>query len=288
MLAKLLKYDFRALNRVMLPLQAGVLLATIVGSIVMRLAISGINNGVNNFISSNSANLPIEPILSFFAITMVILVFTAVAASSYVTLFLIARHFYQSFFQDDGYLTFTLPVTTAKSLLSKTIAGFVWMLINACILVLAVLLISLVGFASEGLINADAVNVYGEIFSYVSNVPGFILVFEVTVFALLALVQGLLHVYVSLTIGSVVAKTHKVLAGIGIYIAINIVVSTIVSIVSAIFGIASFDSLSMNSQYAMLYYAQPYILPTLLIYAALVVGFFLFSRHLLATKLNLD
>ena len=281
MLTQLLEYDFRALNRTMIPLQSGVLLATIVGSLVMRFTLSGISNSSSYFFT-------VEDILMVIARSLTALVFVAVVASSYVTLFLVARHFYQSFFQEDGYLSFTLPVTAAKSLLSKTIVGWVWLLVNATIIIFGILFLSLVGFASEGIYNVLVWDAYSTVFSYFGDATGIFLIIEIIIFGLVTILSGLLQVFTSLTIGSVVAKTHKVLAGIGIYIAINIGVSTVVSIVSALFGVGFSNFYIQNQQYNTLLTAQAFILPSMLVYGALVVVFFMLSRHLITTKLNLD
>ncbi len=156
MLGKLLKYDFKALSRVMFPLQGGTLLAVLIGVILVRLT-------VDSIISSTSYYSPYSSAVAydglFFGITsMLAALFGAVIfASSWVTLFFIGRHFFQSFLRDEGYLSFTLPVTTTQNLLSKTIAGATWILVNGAILLIGMLLLFVMGIPGNepGLINTE-------------------------------------------------------------------------------------------------------------------------------------
>ena len=292
MLGKLLKYDFKALARVMLPLQGGVLLAGILGCFLVNFTYRSIsNNLMYSYSSYRGPAAPIEEVSGAVMGMLAVLFFSLVFASFFVTLFLVARHFYKNFLRDEGYLTFTLPVTTTQNLLSKTIAGFVWLIINATILVIVAVLLSLVGFADYGLVNAGVVEVYGEMFSELSNGPGLVLLIELIVIALVGTTYSILQVYVSLIIGASIAKSYKLLAGIGIYVAISTVmqgfVSFIVFFFAATFASGSSSFYSM-SEFSWFYEMQPFLLPSLIVSCVCSVVFFLVGKHLLNTKLNLE
>jgi hypothetical protein len=62
-----------------------------------------------------------------------------------VTLFLVARHFYTNIYSDEGYLTMTLPATVTQHIISKTVSGFIWLMINALVMLIGVALIVFLG-----------------------------------------------------------------------------------------------------------------------------------------------
>jgi len=287
MLGKLLKYDFRALNRIMLPLQGGVLLAALVGTFSIRIAAVSIANRFENFFSDTDyIAIPFEGAIVSTSILLGMFLFAAIIASFWVTLFLIARHYYQSFLRDEGYLAFTLPVSAGQNLCSKVMAGSAWLLINMVIVSVAFILLVTVGFPEGG---SEAVQAYSsEMARDLSNIVGLVFLFEVFVFALLFVVHAILQIYISLNLGAVLAKTYKVLAGIGIFVAINVIMQTLMSVVFFGFGISSEGAVDASSTYAWFFFLQPVVLPPIIILTALVLLYYFVSRHLLATKLNLD
>jgi len=286
MLTKLLKYDFRALTRIMLPLQGGVLLAAVVGSFSIRIAVDSIARSFDSYFSTSSISLPLEQVIYTTTIMLGIFLFVAIAASFWITLFLTARHYYQSFLRDEGYLTFTLPVSTSQNLCSKIIAGSAWLLVNTLIICFALLLLFSVGLAEGGR------DIFTSTFAYIaetmSNVPGFILLLELIILGLLLVVHAIMQVYVSLNIGAVLAKTHKVLAGIGIYVGINMIMQTFMSIITFGLSFGLDSTISSSSQYDWFYGMQTLVLPSLIIHAGLIVLYFFISKNLLTNKLNLD
>ncbi|MCL2529442.1 MAG: hypothetical protein FWE41_03825 [Coriobacteriia bacterium] len=287
MLGKLLKYDFRALNRIMLPLQGGVLLAALVGSFSIRLALFSLNNRFDGFMpSSSTASLQLEGVLFTTSILLGTFLFAAVVASFWVTLFLIARHYHQSFLRDEGYLAFTLPVSAGQNLCSKVISGSTWMLINMVTVSIAFLLLLTVGFYDAG--REVMTDYSSETAREMGTLPALFFLLELCVLALLFAVHAVLQVYVSLSTGAVLARTHKVLAGIGVFVLIYIIMQILMSVVVVGFGFGLEYSLSSNPDNGLFVLVQPVILPPIIILTGLVFLYYFVSRHLLATKLNLD
>jgi len=286
MLAKLLKYDFRALNRIMLPLQGGVLLAAVVGSFAIRIALISLENSYSMYSPASSGSLHLEEVIYSTSLLVGVLIYAAIVASYWISLFLIARHYNQSFLRDEGYLAFTLPVSASQNLMSKVIAGSLWLFINMAILVFAMILLALIGFTGTG--SNTVFVVMDNMKEEFSNVPGFIFFVELFVVALLAAVHGILQIYTSLNIGAVLARTHKVAAGIGIFVAINMIMQIVMSVVTFGLGFGPGSSIDFSAQYSWFPMMQVVVLPPLIIFAALVFVYFFVSKHLLTTKLNLD
>ena len=123
MLSKLIKHEFRATFRLLIPLFILLFILSIVDRIVLSLDIF---HGV----------LEIIPILITFA--FVISIATVIIA----TFILMIMRFYKNLTSDEGYLMFTLPVHTRQLIHSKFLVFFTWTI--ACILaVIAALLIAL-------------------------------------------------------------------------------------------------------------------------------------------------
>jgi hypothetical protein len=286
MLGKLLKYDFRALSRIMLPLQGGAILVALMGVLFLKLAVDGLSSSYNSSYYYAGSLAPLQDVLMATSFMLAGFSIVVMAATSMVTLILIGRHYYKSLLRDEGYLAFTLPVTANKHLLSKVMAGTVWLLINAVIIMLGVALLIEITFASTGM-NMSVFGAIAEAFRDLQTLPLLVLTTELLLFGLIMLIAAALQVYVALTIGAVIAKTHKVLAGIGMYVAIHMIISTINTMITFSIGLGS-DSFYSYSTISWFYEVQWAILPSMIIYSVFAVVFYLICKHLLQTKLNLD
>jgi len=283
----------------MLPLQGGVLLASIVGCILSRLStVNTTSSYGSNYTSfSSSSAFSYTDMLSVASTMMVWGLLTLVYASFGVTLFLVCKHFYQSFYRDEGYLAFTLPATAVQHLLSKTISGFTWLLINTVIVALTAFLITYFVY-SASYFDDSFMGLLVALYEWLTggldtvDLIVILMMLEFIAVCILAVLASLLQVYVSLTIGAVTAKTHKVLAGIGVYIAIGIIIQIVVGIsfLLYIFFIMPEFSSSSNPPYGWdVFGAIQFVLLSALVFlTALVVGFFLYTKRLMKNKLNLE
>ena len=104
MLGKLLKYDIKALWKMMLPLILSALGVSVVGTIALRIMVE---------MSRSSVRME-NPFSGLFIASLGMIVFVAVmgliAFGVISTVFILYRY-YKNLFTDEGYLTFTLPVT---------------------------------------------------------------------------------------------------------------------------------------------------------------------------------
>lgn len=111
MLGKLLKQDFRATARIMLPLYAAVPVLGLFTGLITRLC-----ENQNGFLIR-----AIGALVSFvFSLSLIAAVVTTVV--------LMILRFYRNLMTDEGYLMFTLPVSTTELICSKLIVSVVWFL----------------------------------------------------------------------------------------------------------------------------------------------------------------
>lgn len=115
MLSRLMKYEMRSQSRLLLPLHALLLLASILG----------------RFFITGKVYERVPTVVFIILITLYL--FSLVGISTGTQLFISVR-FYQSLFSDEGYLAFTLPVTPGQHLLARTLVGGLWALIDTVII----------------------------------------------------------------------------------------------------------------------------------------------------------
>lgn len=296
MLGKLITYDFKALGRVLLPLQLGTLVAGILASVVMTLYFRWFNTKwESDYIDygRNSVN-SFDTVFSSMTTFVGFLLFVVVTASILVTLFLVARHFYMNFLGNEGYLTFTLPVTTTQHLAAKTISGTCWIVINALVVIVVMLTVLLFGFAYEGLVNTEILEGMVELLEDALSGPGLIVLLELPFFGLVSLVSSLLMIYLALSIGGVLASKYKILAAVVAYFCINAlagIFSTLLTTISFVVmestgwseALVSSDSFS-----SFLIAMQPVLVVSFASSLVLCVVFFVATHYILANKLNLE
>ena len=122
MLGKLLKHEFKATGRVMLPFLG----ALLVLSVMVWLSI-------NVFFS----NLGGVSIIGGIVLTLYFMLLSAIGI---VTLVLLVYRFYRSFLSDEGYMTFSLPAGIHAQLGAKLISAAVWIVLTGILVVLSLLL----------------------------------------------------------------------------------------------------------------------------------------------------
>lgn len=123
MLGKLLKQDFRATARIMLPLYVAVPVLGLFTNLISRLC-------------ENQTGFLINVIGM-----LVSLVFSlALIAAGVATVVLMILRFYRNLMTDEGYLMFTLPVSTTELIFSKLIVSVMWFLGTLGVNVLGLLL----------------------------------------------------------------------------------------------------------------------------------------------------
>ncbi|MDO5400719.1 MAG: hypothetical protein Q4F17_07050 [Eubacteriales bacterium] len=230
MFAKLLKQEFRATGKAMAVLCLSALGLGLAG---------GLSGGCLAAANLAEQNKFIETLCAMIAVFSGIFI----AVCGVGTLVLMIARFYKSRFTDEGYLTFTLPVTTHQVLLSSLVSSVLNVLLGILAVAGGYLLMGLVsvsfvegfwGTLWENLPEFWQMLVKGLKETWQARYLGYILL---TLYSLLAsAVSQLVSVMLAVTIGAIIAKKHKILAAVGVYYGINLAVS-IVGINSLVFGI---------------------------------------------------
>ena len=200
MLRKLIKHEFRATGRIMLPMYL-VLLVTALGS---NLAGRGMLGGRYAALRT----LGVLIIMAFgFAICGVLLM-------SFV---LMIQRFYKNLLQDEGYLMFTLPVSVHQHIWSKLIVSAVWFAATVAAIIAASVIVAIqegflrdfIAFLKEFLHGLQLLKINEAL-------NGTVVLIELAVLMFLAMVAFALQFYAALAAGHSQAN-HKMLWSIGCF-----------------------------------------------------------------------
>ena len=223
--------------------------------------------------------------------------FLVLVVVNLLTLVYLIYRFYRTMVADEGYLTHTLPVTTGQLIFTKAVTAFCFQIFSFLVSLFSIVFVIAVRGGFGEIVSAVR-EVLGEFSRYI----GF---HFITFFVLLLLLVigvgmfGILKYYFCLSMGNLF-NSHKLLGSVGIYLAFNIVmgiVKTILSVAGIYAGYERADRLAESfaekdlSDAAKLSEIFGFIDGYLFIGVLLAVlgcGLLFFvSRYLLKHKLNL-
>lgn len=237
MFAKLLKYEWRATRGMVGLLCLICLSAALVGGLSMRYLV---------WVSELDTQEDVAIVLS--VLTMIFAFIAIVICCVAMELYAVWR-FYKSRFTDEGYLTFTLPVTTHQILLSSFVNCLISMVCALAALMVGYLVLLLLGFSAlEGFfpslweVMPLAMENLWRLFS--GETGAFLAQLALGVVA--GVLNSTVMMMLAVTIGSILAKKHKVLAAIGVYYGINMVMSLITSVLGVVLGLSVYSSQSSS------------------------------------------
>ena len=216
MFTKLLKHEWRATRGMLGTLCLVCLGASLLGGGTMRYLISA------TFQEAQHDAIVVINVLAMVAAMIV------VAVAGVAGLFLYIGRFYKSRFTDEGYLTFTLPVSTHQNLLSSmanTAIGMVLVFFAICAALGIWLTIGFSGIPDFYQTVWEKLPELWDIFKHVCGQMPWKYVALFLLDVLTGSACGLVLLMLSVTIGSILAKKHKILAAVGVYYGINVLIS---------------------------------------------------------------
>lgn len=232
MLGKLFKQDMKATGRYVGLIFMATAIATALATVLWA-----INNIWDN------------PIYKGISTPFIILLWIMIGCIVFLgTSFIIYFRFYNTMVGEEGYLTHTLPVTIKQLLISKLGTGVVYSIIKVVVLILLVILFIGITVLTNDQLSFDDIRtginaLFSSVSSDVGSVQGGLILFEFGIMALVATIQSILMAFLAIALGQT-AKSHKVLASIGMYVLVNIVVQTITQIIAVV--IIIFAAISDN------------------------------------------
>ncbi len=242
MLRKVLKHDLKSIYKLWIVISVTALVLGTLGGVALRVLLTP-TEGPEHF----------TPYKALAAIFMLLAIIGIIAYFVICYIFVIYRY-YQNFFTDEGYLTFTLPVSRYTLLNAKLINAFIWETATGIVFIASFVIMLLIAPSSvseSGSLLSDMFGVLEPVFKVLfAFTDGWFWAFLVgfILFAIAYYVFSTLLVYLCVTIGCIVAKKAKALVAILVYYAASTVISTASYIIiptsaqiAAAFGILSVD-----------------------------------------------
>lgn len=215
MLGKLMKYDLRSGFRKFSLIWIGLALLSAINGLTIRFVLNGdVQSQLVNFF--------------FGVLPMMLLVALFVAMFVFVLVFTV-EIFYKGLLGSEGYLMFTLPVTTAEHIASKTLTALIFAVLSSIVAVLSGgILMTVLAPGALG----TFVDMLREMNGYLRANPlpagtGWVIA-EFVVYMLLASAASILQIYAAISIGHL-AKKHRGWFALLAYVGISIVFSTIIN-----------------------------------------------------------
>ena len=273
MVKKLLKHELVSYMRILLPIDAILLIIAAVARIIQ-------------FFESDTVTYGIVFGSSMFAL------FMGIMACIFMAVIVAVIRFYKNFFTAEGYLTFTLPITPAQHITVKLLGAIIFQLIAIFTVLIALIIVS----AGEVLAEVIKAAMY-LISQFFSDVPAEIathFVFygiELLILTAMSVIFTMLVYYCCISIGQMARKNRifmAVLAYFGYYLitqvlsTILMVVFTILELAGALEWVSTFFS---NHAFAAIHI----ILCTgIAVWTGLSALLFFISKKIITKKLNLE
>jgi hypothetical protein len=266
MLGKLMKHEFRATARLMLPLYI----------VVVALALF---TRVSNWILESSKNS--STILSMLNGLLLFLFVLSIIASVIFAVVLMIVRFHKNLMTDEGYLMFTLPTDIHGLLWSKLFVSLVWFLGTILVDALACFIVVYQsGMASH--LYFSLTGMFQQLDKFYS-LNGLAVSLEGLLFAILTMLVGCLCFYAPISIGNSFSN-HKGLLSVVFFFAIQFV-GRILNI-AGIYSLTSIDYSHVTEQMSPFVHGAMW---TLIAYQAVVAAVLYFVTWLMLKKhLNLQ
>lgn len=287
MFAKLLKHEWRATRGIVALLCVIILISGVtIGGVMYYMLRTESQQSENVSLAEGGFAIVVEEedaAMSDLAMVLCMVLLScgivAIAVCCAAVVFFLVYRFYKRCFTDEGYLTFTLPVSNHQILLSSIvncIIGTLLVILAAALAVAIIFGMFLLAINSiQTILWADVWTAWNEVWqqlrdSFVKNIDQLALLGFSSIASALG---SLICLMLSVTVGAILARKYKILAAVGVYYGISMVESFV-------FSMVAFSASTTQNTTSLL--AAPGIMSLLIA----VAGYFL-MHWLTSRKLNL-
>ena len=284
MLGKLFKHEWKATWKLMVIMNAAVIVLSALGAVFFYRNSSAVKPLFDSLErNDNGDTLYMLACMGYFMLLVLSICVLAVGCTIYFYI-----RFYRNLYTDQGYLMHTLPVTEHQLILSKTFVCIIWRIISALVVLTAILVLMLSAFGED----FSLMDLLGEINKAFFDMGMFkgvifmiILIFGLLGKAIFTTFTG----YTCISIGQLASK-NKVLAAIGVYFGMRVImqiISTFGSQYLAIIGMMAPDmwfEIFENNENAMIVFFAVAVVVEYLICGAM----YMITHSVMQKRLNLE
>lgn len=269
MVGKLIKHEMIAYMRTLLPMQ------------LILLGIALVSRIVQFFESDTIAyNTSFASSIVIYVIAIIVLVImTAIVGIT---------RFYKNLFTSEGYLSFTLPVTSGQHIFTKLLVSFIFSAISLVTILISVFIIT------SGDVLVEIFKAIGYAFKQYFNFTGshgIFYIIEVIILIAIAVVSSYLLYYTCIAIGQL-SKKNKILLAFGVYFGYYVACQIIGTIFTIFIAVLSNSQIAINIGNFIAAYPFETVHITLVISilftAVMCLIYYLITHHIINKKLNLE
>ena len=225
MLGKLLKHEFRATSRLMMPLYGAVLILAVLANLSFA------------FIGATDSLF-----LHVLCILFIAIFFIGIVGAFVLTIVVMVSRFYRNLLKNQGYLMHTLPATVHGHLWSKLIVSLVWFLATAVFIAIVLLLTAVIQTNTNIGEILSGLPTWAQIKEFLTENDLFgqsvLISVEFIAIIIAECLVACLHFYAAMSLGHACTK-NKVLLSIAIFVGISIVFSILENVFAI--GIISYE-----------------------------------------------
>lgn len=270
MLKKLLKHEFKAMGRTLLPLFGAAILLSVFSAVFGRLFLN--SDAITDF-----------NILKILSTLLVIAFFVFIFAAVILSFTASIMRFKNNILGHEGYLTNVLPATTVQHIASKLITACVYQILASVTAVVSVIIFACIASGGFKIDWSEQLHALGKLFSlYGGRIAAYFT--EGTVLSLASLVGLNLMLYASLAAGhSFNSKKvlKSVLAFVVFYFVSQIINAGLLNIASLTFLANAFQNASFQNMHIMM-------ISLIILQCFYAAVYFIITNHFIGSKLNLE
>ena len=212
MLSKLLKHEFRATGRTMLPVYAAVVVLAVLANFSIRVI-----------------DRSVHTLLTIFCGLIIAAFVIGIIAAGIMTVVMMIKRFYTNYLKDEGYLMHTLPVSVHELVWSKMIVSVVWFAATFVVIWLVILLTALIQTGTSLAQFFAGFPSWAEIKAFMEQAgirsgDLWVIGLEMLLAVVVAGLYTCLHFYAAMSLGHMFAK-DKILLSIVFFVGISFVLS---------------------------------------------------------------
>lgn len=206
MFGKLMKYNVKEVGMVMVPMYAALLILGLAAGLATKFSLL---KGAGEIVTSTVPGVLTLLLFMTFGIMGL--------ATGIVTLVMIVRNFRENLLGNRGYLTNSLPVSTASHILSKTVSGVIFICLGGVAATLAGLI-----FLGLNLSGKDWSEIWTSLNTVTASRISVWLTFaQILLMVLVWMVQIVAKLYVSISLGNL-WRPHRTMGGILLFVGLTV------------------------------------------------------------------
>ena len=287
---KLLKYEMRAMNRRLFPVYLGMLAVALLNGFFGMGALVADSDALHNLVESLPS--PLSFLLGMMQVIIITLFFGILIGMMVIWLLTTINRFSKGLLGEEGYLMFTLPVTTGRLIGAKLLASSIHLVLATVVAALSMCFMAgTTGITAffRLLTDANFGAFFGELTRTCPTWPLFAL--EFLAVCVLGVFGTVLHFYLSMALGHL-SNSHRTLMSVLAYIGISVVMSMLTSM--GFSGLMLLEDIGFVENMVRFVFAHGQLAGHLMMLALIALSvaecavFWFGTRYILKRRLNLE